>query len=560
MSGAKETPRQKMIGMMYLVLTALLALNVSVEVLDAFSTVNEGLENTTVNITNKINDYYDTFEQQYNKQPEKTEKYWKRAQEIRTKTDELVNYIEKDIKLELLKICNGIKDEAELYNPEKEEDIIILNPEEVDLSKNRRIFHRINFENLGLKDQHDPVTSFMITYGNATNLRSKIDEYRKYIVEAMEAEGINNYDDNVALKTDRTFKTSKGEEVNWEYKNFNHVIVPAAFSVINGIIAEIQTTEYDAIAELFKNIGASDFKFNTLEAKVFPKTTYVLKGQDYEADVFIVASDDTREFNAKYAKGVKDFSKANSNAIQDITSQKGIVKIKLPATTVGEQSFAGIIEMKNPQSGEIEPYPFNASYTVAPPSANVTPTKMNVMYRGLENPISISAPGFTGNQIKVSATNNVELTKVNDVDYFVKPGIEGHEAIITVTATTNDNKAVKLGEYKFRLKDTPQATPVINGKTRGEFTRSELLAAGGFYLTMPDFDFEGYIPEILSYDIIGFSGGYGSAERQIQGRNFNDKAKNLIKKSTSITIENIKVKEPSGRERVLDIPIKITIK
>ena len=136
--------------------------------------------------------------------------------------------------------------------------------------------------------------------------------------------------------------------------------------------------------------------------------------------------------------------------------------------------------------------------------------------------------------------------------------------VITITTetkpTTNDNKAVKLGEYKFRLKDTPQATPVINGKTRGEFTRSELLAAGGFYLTMPDFDFEGYIPEILSYDIIGFSGGYGSAERQIQGRNFNDKAKNLIKKSTSITIENIKVKEPSGRERVLDIPIKITIK
>ena len=74
MSGAKETPRQKMIGMMYLVLTALLALNVSVEVLDAFSTVNEGLENTTVNIANKIDDYYDTFEQQYNKQPEEIPK------------------------------------------------------------------------------------------------------------------------------------------------------------------------------------------------------------------------------------------------------------------------------------------------------------------------------------------------------------------------------------------------------------------------------------------------------------------------------------------------------
>lgn len=561
MSGAKETPRQKMIGMMYLVLTALLALNVSVEVLDAFTIVNEGIENSYTSVDKKINDYYKTFEQQYEKNPEKAKDYWNKAQDIRKKTDEIINYIEKDIKYALLLFNSGLTEE-ELLNPETEEQRLILNPEEVDPAKNRRIFHKVNFGEgaLNQRDKNDNVMAFMIEGGKASELRGKIDEYRKYLVNTLESAGINGYDSHVGLITNAEYLDANGLPSTWERAHFDHVIIPAAISVINELVAEIQTAEYDAIAELFKSIGASDFKFNTLEAKVFPKTTYVLKGQDYEADVFIVASDDTREFNAKYAKGVKDFSKANSNAIQDITSQKGIVKIKLPATTVGEQSFAGIIEMKNPQSGEIEPYPFNASYTVAPPSANVTPTKMNVMYRGLENPISISAPGFTGNQIKVSATNNVELTKVNDVDYFVKPGIEGHEAIITVTATTNDNKAVKLGEYKFRLKDTPQATPVINGKTRGEFTRSELLAAGGFYLTMPDFDFEGYIPEILSYDIIGFSGGYGSAERQIQGRNFNDKAKNLIKKSTSITIENIKVKEPSGRERVLDIPIKITIK
>ena len=93
MSGAKETPRQKMIGMMYLVLTALLALNVSVEVLDAFTTVNDGLENTYSSVDRKIVDYYSTFEQQYNKQPEKAAKYWDKAQEIRTKTDEFINFI-----------------------------------------------------------------------------------------------------------------------------------------------------------------------------------------------------------------------------------------------------------------------------------------------------------------------------------------------------------------------------------------------------------------------------------------------------------------------------------
>ena len=122
-------------------------------------------------------------------------------------------------------------------------------------------------------------------------------------------------------------------------KNFNHIIIPAAISILNEIVAEVQTTEYDAISELYKSIGASDFKFNTLEAKVFPKTTYVLKGQDYEADVFIVASDDTKEFDAKYARGVKDISKASENAISKVSSQKGIVKIKVPTSAIGEQSI-----------------------------------------------------------------------------------------------------------------------------------------------------------------------------------------------------------------------------
>ena len=558
MSGAKETPRQKMIGMMYLVLTALLALNVSVEVLDAFTTVNEGLESTTVNIASKINDYYNTFEQQYNKQPEKTEKYWKKAQEIRVKTDELINYIEKDIKIELLKICNGIKNEAELYNPEKEEDRIILNPEEVDPSKNRRIFHRIKFENLGLKDQHDPVTSFMITYGNASNMRSKIDEYRQYIVNTMEAEGMHNYDQRVSLKTDGTFQTSKGEVINWEYKNFNHVIVPAAFSVINEIIAEIQTTEYDAITELFKKIGASDFKFNTLEAKVFPKSTYVLKGQDYEADVFIVASDDTKEFDAKYARGVKDFSRANQNNTKKISSKNGVVSIKIPTSAEGEQTFAGIVEMVDPETGEIVPYPFSSSFTVAPPSANVTPTKMNVMYRGLENPISISAPGFTANQINVSVSNG-ELIKGNNGEYFVKPGNEKNITTVTVS-TTIDGKKVILDNCDFRLKRTPDPVPVINGKTKGSFTKEEILAAGGFNLTMPDFDFEGYRSQVISYDVSTIVAGYLKSVKGIKGRQFNSEVEELIKSSKRISIENIRVKSPDGEERILDTPITIDIK
>ena len=559
MSGAKETPRQKMIGMMYLVLTALLALNVSVEVLDAFTTVNDGLENTYTSVDKKISDYYVTFEQQYDKQPEKTAELWGKAQEIRTKTDEFINFIERDIKLALLLQNNGVTEE-QLFNPENEEETVIFDIDAADPKKNRRVFHKINFDNLSGKDKHDAVTAFMIEQGNAEILRKKIEDYRQYVVAALDSAGISNFDDHVGLITDGEYFAGSGEPLTWEMKNFNHVIIPAAISILNEIVGEVQTTEYDAISELYKNIGASDFKFNTLEAKVFPKTTYVLKGQDYEADVFIVASDDTKEFDAKYARGVKDFAKANENAIHKVSSQKGIVKIKVPANAEGEQTIAGVIEMKNPVTGEVEPYPFQTSYTVAPPSANVTPTKMNVMYRGLENPIAISAPGFTASQIDVNVING-ELIK-RDGEFFVKPGNEKNITTVTVS-TTIDGKRMILDNCDFRLKRTPDPVPVLNGRTNDKFTKEEIIAAGGFVLTMPDFDFEGYHSQVLSYDVSTIVAGYLKPIKAIQGRKFNQEVEDLIKsgrRGQRINIENIRVKSPDGEERILNTPITIELK
>ena len=559
MSGAKETPRQKMIGMMYLVLTALLALNVSVEVLDAFTTVNDGLENTYTSVDKKISDYYVTFEQQYDKQPEKTAELWGKAQEIRTKTDEFINFIERDIKLALLLQNNGVTEE-QLFNPENEEEAVISDIDAADPKKNRRVFHKINFDNLSGKDKHDAVTAFMIEQGNAEVLRKKIEEYRQYVVAALDSAGIANFDDHVGLVTNGEYFAGSGEPLTWEMKNFNHVIIPAAISILNEIVGEVQTTEYDAISELYKNIGASDFKFNTLEAKVFPKTTYVLKGQDYEADVFIVASDDTKEFDAKYARGVKDFAKANENAIHKVSSQKGIVKIKVPANAEGEQTIAGVIEMKNPVTGEVEPYPFQTSYTVAPPSANVTPTKMNVMYRGLENPIAISAPGFTASQIDVNVTNG-QLIKRNG-EFFVKPGNEKNITTVTVS-TTIDGKRMILDNCDFRLKRTPDPVPVLNGRTNDKFTKEEIIAAGGFVLTMPDFDFEGYHSQVLSYDVSTIVAGYLKPIKAIQGRKFNKEVEELIKsgrRGQRINIENIRVKSPDGEERILNTPITIELK
>ena len=351
MAGGKETPRQKMISMMYLVLTAMLALNVSVEVLDAFHIVNEGIENVNTSVGKKIDDYYLTFEQQYDKQPEKAEPYWNAAQEIRTKTDEIINFIEKEIKLQLL-LRNQDVTEEQLLNPEEGEAPVILNADEVKNASDRRTYYKVNLAaELNQRDKYDIPTAFMINDKNAERLREKVDEYRQFVIDAVESTGINNFDSHVGLRTDQKYYKD-GSELTWEQHNFDLVILPAVISILNELVGEIQTTEYDAIAELFKNIGASDYKFNTLTAKVFPKSTYVLSGQDYEADVFIVASDDTREFDAKYIRGAKHFN-ANSNAIQTASSKSGVLKLKFPTKQEGEQFYSGVIEMINPETGEL---------------------------------------------------------------------------------------------------------------------------------------------------------------------------------------------------------------
>lgn len=557
MAGGKETPRQKMISMMYLVLTALLALNVSVDILDAFAIVNDGIETSNNSVENKIKDYYLTFEQQYEKQPEKAGEYWNKAQEIRVKTDEIINYIETEIKLPLVEVTEGITKE-EIFNPKDEKKKLIKNADKADPEKNRRVFHEFEFKNISAKDNYDAPTNFMINEGKATELRNKLEDYRLYIISTLQSAGLANYGSKVGLRTDGDYYDANNNKLSWEEKNFYHVILLADIAILNKIIGEIQTTEFDAVSELFKRIGATDYKFNALEAKVFPKTTYVLQGQDYEADIFIAASDTTRKFNAKFAKGVKDFSKANSKNVYNTSSKNGVVSIKIPTSAEGEQTFAGIVEMVDPETGEIVPYPFSSSFTVAPPSANVTPTKMNVMYRGLGNPISISAPGFTANQINVSVSNG-ELIKGNNGEYFVKPGNEKNITTVTVS-TTIDGKKVILDNCDFRLKRTPDPVPVINGKTKGSFTKEEILAAGGFNLTMPDFDFEGYRSQVISYDVSTIVAGYLKSVKGIKGRQFNSEVEELIKSSKRISIENIRVKSPDGEERILDTPITIDIK
>ena len=565
MSGAKETPRQKMIGMMYLVYTALLAMNVSADILDAFAIVNDGQEKTNASIEIKINDQYSTFQDQYNKEQAKTQVYWDKALAIREKTDEIVNYIEQDLMVPMLLQTEGIT-ENELMNPKDPKKAILKNRDRIDKDDNRTIYE-FELSNVGAKDNYDTPMTFMVTQGNATVLKQKIEEYRAFIVNTMEKEiGISNYAQHVGLYTDYDkngekieYKNKENQIVSWEEKHFSHIVFVAQMAILNKLVGEIQTTEYDAVGALMDRIGATDYKFNKLQARVIAKSNYITQGQDYEAEVFLVASDTMRNFDAKYAMGVDNFGKFTGTP-NVVKSEGGIVRLKLPGKTVGQQKFAGVIEMTNPETGDTEYHPFDASYMVAAPTATVAPTKMMIMYKELKNPISVSAPGVANSDLIV----NVEGGRLsNDKvagNYFVE--VNDNSNIVKVKVSTKvDNKVVPLATQEFRVKPVPNPVVNIGGYiVGGRIDKEELIVAGRIAASMKDFDFEGYNYTVDSYTVSTYRGN--PIEKKNTGARFTSEVMELITSARSgqrITFQDIMVKSPKGELRNMG-SISVSIK
>lgn len=553
MAAAKETPRQKMIGMMYLVLTALLALNVSADILDAFAIVNDGLEKTNASVESKIEDYYNIFEQQYSRQPEKAQIYWDKANEIRVKTDEIINYIEKEIKVPLVIETENITEQELLASKDSKKSLIRnvdkINPE------NRRVFYEFDLNNIGAKDKYDAATNFMINQGNATILKEKIQQYRTFVVSTVEDAGIANYNKYVGLLTDYDLNGDKiiytdndGQELSWENKNFEHIILTAEIAILNKIVGEIQTTEYDAITALFKQIGSSDFKFESVKARVIQKSDFIIKGQNYEAEIFIAAADTSKAFDVKYFMGTDDYNKAKGEPVK-LNSKEGKVILSFPATTVGVQKYAGRIEIPRPD-GTMAFYDFNESFQVAPPSVTVAPINMMVMYEELQNPISVSAPGFTSDDITINVEGGKYTKGATNGDYFVEVNKGAKLVKVHVSAKDDNGKMVDMGYQEFRVKMVPDPVVKIGDITGGKVDKEVLLSIGRVMAVMKDFDFKDFNYTVDSYTVSTYRGTF--IDKQNKGPKFNDEVIALISNAQTgqrIQFQDICVKSPKGEIR-----------
>tara|TARA_R110002073_G_scaffold89852_5_gene212451 strand:+ start:18397 stop:19947 length:1551 start_codon:yes stop_codon:yes gene_type:complete len=515
MASGKESARQKMINLMYLVFIAMLALNMSKEVLSAFGFMNEELTTNNMSTANKNTNSYDGLAQKATDQPEKFKPLNDKAVQIKSASSSFYSYLE-DLKR---KMTATVEDPTAYESMDKTNFL------------DEYFFKGDGFTNEG-KEFVD-----------------KINGYRTSVTSSL-GSGYNTLTSTVANRFNTEDKTNKdGIKIKWldyRYKGFPLV---ASITNITQIQANIKNTESDILTTLLGGQLESDSKLTTNNYKGIvrlEKTAY-FAGERVTGEVVLGRYDD-QLVPSKVTLGNRDITDKVSN---------GQVLLDMPAGNVGETKFKGVITFM--QDGKAENIPFESSYSVIaePNDAIVSADKMNVVYRGLDNPISISVPGVGDNNVKPTLTGNSTLKSSGSGKYILNPGA-GDEVTINVSAKLSSGKTINTPKI-FRIKDIPAAAATVRddfgivSMPKSSINNVEVGAA------LPDFVFD------LKLQVQSFNVKVpGQPAVRVTGTRFNARAKKAIAKARRgdiiniFDIQAIEVTKGTKLKKVLGVGIRVS--
>ncbi|MGB1031612.1 MAG: GldM family protein [Flavobacteriales bacterium] len=559
--------------MMYLVLTALLALNVSKEILDAFILMDTGLRKTEMTLTSKNNETMGAFASKMGANPEKTAPFNTAAQEVVQRSDELLEYLEQ-MKARTMTVshkANSLKF-GEGYEEFMDEDGKAV------------ALDALNAEGdpfVTVKDENQENTSLLVGSNpqaphdkewSAYEMKTKLIAFGDFLknIQFKEVTGKTwKVPEPLKASLEQTFTyedVQDGELVSkWETKNFYHNPLAAIIPLMTKLQVDVQNAEADMLSTLLGGIEGKSYKFTNLVPLVVPQSNYILQGDTFRAEVLLAAYDGTNP--PKIYVDQNPWDRQDSSMIENVTdemklsfNERGLGSLKIPANKVGlgEHAFKGKIIYKGP-SGEESYALYVPPVTVSSPALVVSPTKMNVFYRGLPNPVEISVPGVPADKIRPSISSGHTLTKTSE-GWVVKPG-NGKEATISVTAEMPDGSTQSMGKKEFRVKRIPDPVPKFAGKypTDNTVPKGDLSVAAGIRAEMVNFDFEVDV-RVTSFNMIFIRDG-NVVEKSSSSYKVTDEMKANIKKvgkGQKVYLEKIKVKMPDGTTRqVANISLKV---
>jgi gliding motility-associated protein GldM len=526
MAHGKETPRQKMIGMMYLVLTSMLALNVSKEVLNAFILVDEGLVTTTENFAAKNASTYNTFAQAYELNPAKVGDWKDKADELHKRSDELYNFMH-ECKIDILEI----KEKKAIVNGE------------------------IDWNEVQGKDNMDHPGQVMIIEGKGSELKGKIDDYRNYMLSMIDdkekySSTVESIEGILTTELPKIQLEHGGKKVvaTWETTYFDMLPLASVITLLSKMQADVRNAEAEMLNFLLGQVEAGDIGFNKLEAVVMADHSLVFPGQEYKAKVFLAAYDSTQ---------MPEVVLDNGTMLQ-VEGGKGIYSST--SNTLGIKTWGGTIKLDN--DGTVTERPFKATYEVAEANATISATAMNVFYRGIDNPVAISAGSVPESSVQARITSPHSIKRIRPGEYIVKPGVQGDKAVVSVYADI-DGSSKLMNQMEFRVKDLPTPTAKITGSRAGQANLTPGQLAG---LQIVEAEAEEFLFQV-EFEVTSFTVGFNDAagiwvERNADSNKFTSEMKGIFRTMRAgqrIAIQDIKAIGPDGKVRTLT-PINITVR
>ncbi len=556
MGGGKETPRQKMIGMMYLVLTALLAMNTSKQVLQGYLSVNESLAKSKENLKENNARTAKSFEASINGNAG-AKPYYEKAVEAQKAIEETFKYIGQvranvvvHTEHELSQGNEKIADTLNLRRMEKIDDYDV--PSHV----------------LGLGEPKEPekgpLTAFELR-GKLNGLHDKLIA----MVEAMQKDPKTKLlDDDYqgikkkigSIKPTDSNRDEDGIKFNWEMDNFYHLPLAAVYTSFNKIQNDLKNVEAEILQVFSGASGKLAIKFDHLEAKVIAPSSYIQAGQQYEADIFLAASSSKLGAgDLEVLIGVDSAAAAKGAKGSPIDIENGMGKYSVGTGGQGEQNFNGCIKFKKPD-GSYDYYNFKGTYMVAAPATAVEAEKMNVFYIGVDNPIAVSAAGVSPTDLIVNATGGGVSKTGGAGGKFVLKFTTPGECSISVSAKTKDGNKPQGPPKKFRVKKIPDPVAKVGGKTGSvDMKKSELASIGGVGAELAGFEFDAKFI-VISFELSAVVKGALKSE-PCSGNNLSAGARTILSSAgvgSKIFVENVKAKGPDGTIRSIPgVTIKV---
>ena len=431
---------------MYLVLTAMLALNVSTDILNGFTLVDNSLHSSIAASDTRNAKLYNDFKAANADNPEKTQEWFDKAVEVQKRADSLFYYIQ-DFKEHIAILADGQKAVDKLKAEGKDPTMHIEGNSNLDVT-----------------------AQYAIVQGHGVELKEMVAYYRDFGADLAENDAELRNSIVQTLATERGYNAHEKDSCDWEVAVFEGMPVGATITILTKMQNDVRATESQLIQYLMDRTDAGDVRVNKLNAYVIPESNMVIRGGKYRARIILAAIDST-----KTPEYFVEGQHLSSDGLYEAV-----------ASSTGVKKYTGWISYLDPASGESKNLHFSSEYTVSEPAVTISNTELNIMYSNHDNKFSISVPGITNDKLRVSVAG---ASVRQQAGYWViVPPEKAKEITISVSAEL-DGKMQSMGSQKYRVKPlpTPAAYFAVGGKEFksgdkipfARFEKGELIASYG---------------------------------------------------------------------------------